>query len=276
MSRKVGRLSVRLLGRFKAQRDGVLLDAEVWGRRKTQTLLKLLLTRRDQVFTTDQILDALYPDRDPQKAAGNLRTRISELRRALEPELQKGSDSQYVLHVSPGHYCFSESAPCQIDTELFEEHLEAARKLTEQERWAEALGRYEAGIALYRGDLLADDRYAEWALAPRERFSRLFGDALEGASVCHARLGCYERAIAMTRRLIEREPARECAYRRLMRYELYRGKMQRALQAYESCVKALRKHLDMAPSSETQELRDRILEGNIPRRSVRCFTTRSR
>ncbi len=256
-------LCIRLLGRFKIWHDGALIDSKAWGRRKTQTLLKLLLTRRGEILTTDQILDALYPNCDPRRAAGNLRTRISQLRRALEPDLTKGADSRYVLHVSPGHYCFSGSAPCEIDTELFEKYFEAAQELVEQARWAEALNRYEKAIELYRGDFLAEERYAEWTLAPREHFCRLFLDTLESCAECHARLDHYERAITRTRWLIEREPARERAYRRLMRYELYGGDAQRALQAYESCLKALRKHLDMAPSAATQQLRDRIQEGKI-------------
>ncbi len=261
MDRKGGRLSIRLLGRFEARRDGVLLDAKGWGRRKTQTMLKLLLTRRGQVFTTDQILDALYPDRDPKKVAGNLRTRISQLRRVLEPDLKRGADSRYVLHVSPGSYCFSESAPCWLDTEAFERHVEAAQRLAEQKRWAQAVTRYRSAIELYRGDFLAEDRYEEWTLAPRERFRQLLLDALEGCAECHAHLGQYTEAIQMTRRLLEREPAQESAYRRLMLYYAYKGNPQKALQAYEACARALRGRLAMRPSEETQALRDRIQRG---------------
>ena len=261
MNQQMGSLSVRLLGRFEARRDGVLLDAKVWGRRKTQTLLKLLLIRRGRVFTTDQILDILYPHRDPKKAAGNLRTRISQLRRVLEPDLKRGADSKYVLHVSPGSYCFSESAPCWLDTEVFEWHVETAQGLVEQKHWAQAVTRYRSAIELYHGDFLAEDRYEEWTLVPRERFRQLLLDAFEGCAECHARLGQYTEAIQMTRHLLEREPAWESAYRRLMIYYSYKGNPQKALQAYEACARALRECLAMRPSEETQALRDRIQRG---------------
>jgi len=256
-------LSIRLFGRFEVEREGIPIEPKAWGRRKTQTLLKFLLLRRGRVVSTDQILDALYPQNDPQKAAGNLRTRISQLRRALEPALRRGAESQYVLHVSPGHYCFSEDASCRTDTELFERDLEEARELSRQRRWGDALRRYEEALSLYRGDLLEEDRYEEWTLAPRERYRRLFHEALEDCADLYARLRRFAPAIAAIRRVLEDDPCCESAYRRLMLYESSRGDTRKALEAYEKCASELRAHFGCEPSPETQALRNRIRKGRV-------------
>jgi len=261
MASEAGGLSIKLFDRFEVKWNGSPISPQSWGRRKTQTLLKFLLLQRGRVVTTDQILDALYPSCDPQKAAGNLRTRISELRRVLEPTLKRGADSQYVLRLSPGNYRFSEIAPCQIDIELFEDHIKAAQQDMEQEHWSEALKHYQRALELYRGDLLAEDRYEEWTLVPRQHFRRLFLNALTDCAECHARLGQYANAIERLHHLIEQEPAYEGAYKQLMLYEYYKGDQQKALQAYDLCVAALREHLNQEPSPETRALRDRIQRG---------------
>ncbi len=241
------------------------LETRAWGRRKTCTLLKFLLAHRGDVLAVDQILDALYPHADPQRAAGNLRTRISELRRGLESHLKCGADSQYVLRVAPGCYLFSKDAPCRVDIELFEGHLRAARKLVHQQQWPEALEHFEEAVALYGGDFLAEDRYEEWTLAFREHYRQLFHEALEGCSDLYARSRRYAEAVATLQRVLEDDPCRESAYQRLMLYENDRGDTQKALQAYERCVKELRAQIDREPSPETRSLAERIRKGLVER-----------
>ena len=72
---------------------------KTWPQRKTKGLLKLLLSQRGQIFTQDQLIDALFPDLEPHKAAKTLYNRISELRRVLEPEIGRAScrERVYVL-----------------------------------------------------------------------------------------------------------------------------------------------------------------------------------
>ena len=237
------------------------MGSRAWGRRKTCTLLKFLLAHRGDVLAVDQILDALYPHADPQRAAGNLRTRISELRRVLESHLKRGADSQYVLRVGPGSYLFSKEAPCRVDTEIFEGHLRAARRLVYQRQWPAALEHFEEAVALYGGDFLAEDRYEEWTLAPREHYRRLFHEALEGCSDLYARSRRYAEAIAAIHRVLEDDPCCESAYRRLMLYESCQGDTQKALEAYERCKAELRRRLSREPSPETRTLAERIRQG---------------
>ena len=183
------RLRIRLLGRFEVWRNDTLIHSKEWGRRKTQSLLKLFLTQRGHSFTTDQLLYALYPKGDPEKAAANLRTRISQLRRVLEPDLKRGTDSRYILNVSQGNYLFSDCIPCVVDIDQFEDHLASAKKLEEAERLREALQHYQQAIDLYRGDFLAEDLYEEWTQTQRERYRDLYVKALEGLAQWWARLG---------------------------------------------------------------------------------------
>ena len=64
-------LEIRLFGRFEVLRRGRPVPPSSWGRRKTQTLLKVLLTRPGAVFTQDQLIEALYGGETPQAKADN-------------------------------------------------------------------------------------------------------------------------------------------------------------------------------------------------------------
>ena len=259
-------LKVRLFGRFEVWLDKKLIPPEAWPQRKTQTLLKVLLTERGRVFTQDQLIEYLFPELDPQMALKSLYGRISELRHILEPGLKRGRDSRYILSVSGGGYCFSKEAPCWLDTEEFQKHCEVAQELADTHRWSQALAHYRQGIDLHRGPYLAEDLYEEWSLAPREHWREIHLRALAQLAECQARLGQYSQAIYTCHRIIELEPYRESAYRAKMLYHYYAGEQLEAQQTYQACVTALKDELEVEPSHETQELYELILQGRVPPR----------
>jgi DNA-binding SARP family transcriptional activator len=154
------RLKIKLFDHLEVWRDGTLIPPQAW-RRKTQTLLKVLLSQPGHAFTGDQLIEALFPELDPEKAHRNLRARISELRHILEPDLKKGASSQFILRVGTGSYCFSDKAPYWVDTEEFQKELEAMQALEKAGRWLEAMDSYQKAINLYRGEYLSEDLYAE-------------------------------------------------------------------------------------------------------------------
>lgn len=257
-------LKVKLFGRFEVWRADLLIPSEAWPQRKTETLFKVLLTERGRVFTQDQLIEALFPELDVQKATQNLYKRISELRHILEPKLKKGTDSQYVLRAGVGGYCFSETAPCWLDTEEFRKHYQVGRELAKTDRWSQALEHYQQVTELYRGDFLAEDLYEEWSLAPRERWREHYLQALSQLIECFARLEQYQEAIESCQRLIALEPCRESAYRAKMLYHYYAGEEPKALQTYEDCIKAIKEELGVDPAQETRALRDLIQQGQVP------------
>ena len=54
-------LEISLFGEFRVLRGEELIRSEEWNRRKTRSLLKLLLVRPGHAFARDEILEALWP-----------------------------------------------------------------------------------------------------------------------------------------------------------------------------------------------------------------------
>ena len=87
------------------------------------------------------------------------------------------------------------------------------RRLAAGERET-ALHRLEPATNLYRGDFLADEPYAEWALAERDRFQELAGRALRALIELRLAVDDLEGAARHARRLADTEPYDNDAQRR--------------------------------------------------------------
>lgn len=253
-----GALEIRMFGPFEVLRGDRPIERSAWGRRKTQDLLKFLLAHRGQGFTQDQLIEVLYPEPSaPGSLTRNLLGRVSELRRALEPELKRGTASTYILRVGPGRYAFNTEAPCTIDVVLFEEHVANGKAHQQDEEWASALAHYDSAVALYRGDFLLEDLYAEWAQPLRDKYQEALVTVLLDAGRCAFRLQQYADTLDYSERALQIDAYREDAYRHQMLAAYRLGQRQKALQAYDACVSAL-KELGLAPSDELRRLRRRV------------------
>jgi len=252
-------LRVRLLGRFEVETGGEPIPSERWPRQKTKDLLKLLLTEPGAAFTVDQIIEALFPDADPERATRNVQARISELRRVLEPGLTKGSNSRYIRHVGEG-YMLTLSPSVWIDTTAFAERLEGARTLADAGDWIPAIEAFENAIALCRGDFLAEDRYEDWASARREQLREQLVRSLTRLATCYAELGRMRQAISCCQRALDDEPHQETVAAQLMAYYVETGERGRALGVYEAISEHLQDSLGVEPSSDLVRLRESIVK----------------
>jgi len=253
---KIPRLEIKLLGRFEVLRDGEPIPEEAWGRRKTKTLLKILLTDPRRPFTQDQLIEALFEGENPQRTVRNLYSRVSELRHALDPGLHRGTDSTFIRRSGQG-YLFA-PVGVEIDTLTFLEELRQAEIRADGGDVPGAVESLEAAVALYRGEFLPEDRYEAWAEDVRSRLRSQCLDALVRLADYHATLGRLRRAVSCCRQVLQHEPYRESVVRQLMGYQIAAGQRAQALATYDEGVRALREHLDVEPAAETRALYERI------------------
>ena len=235
------------------ERDGQLLPPETWKNSKTQALLKILAGERGRVFSTDELIEYLWAELDLRSAASNLRNRVAELRRILEPPLERGEQSRYIL-TRRGGYALSAESDCWIDAEEFSQLEERGRRAHREGNFDEALLCFERALDLYRGEYLAEDRYEEWALHARERYRERFVEVLSLLADCLARRGQYRSALSYLERALAESPLHEALYRQMMVYAFCAGERARALEAYERCRAVLERELGERPSSQTEEL----------------------
>lgn len=256
-------LKISLFGEFEVRRGEDLIERREWGRQKARSLLKLLLTRHGHAFSREEIMEALWPGVPAESSERSLRVTISLLRRALEPELERGSDSRYVLSKRPG-YLFDRGSGCDVDVWQFEEHQKRAETAWKAGKLDEAIGECRAALDLTRGEFLAEDPYEDWAMEARQEWRENQLSVFSLLAECLARKGRYTEAIEACEDALALEKYSEELHRRLMLYRYCSGEQGLALSAYRKYARALEEQLNAVPSPELTRLKEQIETRHVP------------
>ena len=234
-------LAIKLLGRFSVAVDGVAIVGDAWRSRRGADLVKLLALAPSHRMHRAQVMEALWPESEPEASGTNLRKALHFARLAIGDE-RAIENERGVLVLRP-------DVRVQTDVERFA--VAAHQGLDGRD---EAVCR--AAAELYRGDLLPDDLYESWSVEPRTGLRRLYLDVL--------------RAGALWDRLAEEDPTDEQATRALMRSNLEAGERREAIRRFERLREALRDHLGVGPDPATVALYEEVLalEGAEPASEV--------
>ena len=120
----------------------------------------ILLSARGAPVSNERLLEWLWPETPAEIAASNLRSTISSLRRLLDGSAARAS-GRYIQTRSGG-YAWNLQSGAWIDSEEFLD-LTSERSIN-----AQTIAQYEQALSLYRGEYLAEEPDARWALELRQ------------------------------------------------------------------------------------------------------------
>jgi DNA-binding SARP family transcriptional activator len=224
---------------------------------KQRLLLAVLLLQRGAVVSTDRLIDALWGERPPERAAKALQMHVLELRRVLEPGRSRGGAGR-LLQTRPAGYALA-LEPGQLDLERFERAVGEAAEAAAEGRVADAAGGLRAALALWRGPPLADLAGEEALQSEIGRLEELRLAALEDRIDADLALGRHAALIGELERLIAEHPLRERLRAQAM-LALYRaGRQAEALELYRDTRRILVDELGIEPGRELRELERRVL-----------------
>jgi DNA-binding SARP family transcriptional activator len=240
-------LDVRLFGRFEVAIDD--RPVTMWDSPRGLALFKYLLTHRDHPCTRDVLMEVFWPDASPDQARNRFHVALSALRRSLRAV----TDVPVVLFRG-GAYEINPDLRLQIDADDFERLVEKADLAQRGGEIRKAVSYYEAAVALYRGDLLAESPYEDWALLARETLRVTYLDVLDRLAALHLDMRSLGPCVAVGQLILQQDPCREDAHRLLMRCYARQGRIHEALRQFELCCRALATSLGSDPSPATVEL----------------------
>jgi DNA-binding SARP family transcriptional activator len=244
-------VSVHLLGPMS-----VLIDdapVEEWSSARTRSLFGYLLTHRQPWPAREVLMEVFWPESSPKASRNSLNVAIHGLRCVLK----RAKDVPVIVY-SDGTYRLHPDVRLWLDIEEFDKLVERGRLHEDVGETDQATAAYEFATGLYRGEFLADDPYEDWAALIRERLRLAYLDTLGRLSNLHFNAGRYASSGHLCRRIIEEDPCREDAYRRLMRCYSRQGQPHLALIQYRACVGALRSELSVEPDLATVNLHNQI------------------
>ncbi len=245
-------LYIQTLGPFTVRRSGRLIERSAWGRAKALHLLQFLVCRRGHFVHREQIMEALWSDTPPSTAATGLRVALSVLRKVLSPLpgtdealefIQRDGDSLR-LDMSVGVY---------VDADEFMRRVSLARELMDESQ-EQAIELYESALAMYRGDFLEEQPYAEWAMKEREQLTAVYLAAAEQLTRLLLKQGEYERGMRWANTILAKDPLWEEGYVLLMQCHWKQGNRALAVRVYDRCRRRLYEGLGIEPSPRTTAL----------------------
>ena len=245
-------MRVWLLGGFRVAIGDEPIDKDVWRLRKAAALVKLLALAPGHRLHREQIMDILWPDSGRRAASNNLRKNLHAARRTLD-----SATSFLYLATEDESLALYPSGDIWVDAGAYEEAAKGARRAREPLA-------YEAALDLYRGELLPEDRYEEWAEGPRARLRGIHLSLLSELASLYEEQAEPGRAEAALGKLLVEEPTNEGANASLMRIYALSGRRGEALSQYGRLEETLLRRLAMEPSASVRSLREEISSGRFP------------
>ena len=246
-----------ILGALAVWRDGE--PVEVGGPR-VRMLLALLLLDAGRTVSSARLIDELWADSPPDGAANALQSLVSRLRAAVQP---------VAVEVAPGGYRLAVE-PDAVDAQRFERLAAEGRRALAAGDPHRAADRLREGLALWRGEPLADIATGAFAQAAVARLGRLRVAASEDRIEAELATGRATELLAELEALVAAHPLDE-RLRGLLMQSLYAaGRQADALALFAETRRLLADELGVDPSPQLDRLhtamlrRDASLSGAAP------------
>ena len=216
------RIAIKTLGGFAVFVDAEPVSATAWQSRKARDLLKVLVTRRGQPVPRDVVAETLWPDADdPARLRSRLSVVLTTVRNVLgSPDAIVADKDSIALSLDA----------VDVDVERFLAAL--------------ASGDLEGAEALYTGEFLPEDVFADWSVAMREEV-RL---AYVGAARALARDARGDRVLTLAAKILEQDAYDDEAHRILVASLHTSGRHGDARRAHELFAKRMDELGLVAPS----------------------------
>jgi DNA-binding SARP family transcriptional activator len=237
MHRLAPRVYVEDLGRVSLRiGETLLIGTEI--RRKVLSLLCFLLTRPQLTATREQVLEALWPEMDPEGAANSLNQSAYFLRRIFEPGCDDDSSAGYLR---------SRSDLIWLDNELVGSRSNDCLDLLSRIRRGPSPELIVELANSYTGRFAVDFLYDDWASSYRDTLHAGFLDRIERAIITDTNIGAFDRALTVAQLALQADPEAEQIELCLLRLYRRSGANAAAAEQYSHYAGLMRDQLGIEP-----------------------------
>ncbi|MEV4628152.1 BTAD domain-containing putative transcriptional regulator [Micromonospora sp. NPDC049523] len=223
---------------------------------RQRTVLARLLIARGRVVPVDRLAGDLWEE-PTSGAVAAIRTFVSDLRRALEPDRPPRQPARLLVTAPPGYAL--RAAPDAVDAWRFESRVAESAPLLAAGRAGAALAGLDDALGLWRGPAYAEYAGQSWARAEVDRLDEVRMLAVERRAEALLALGRAAEAAVDLRAAAESAPLREDTWQ-LLATALYRaGRQGEALAALHRARQTLAAQLGVDPGPRLRQLQADIL-----------------
>jgi DNA-binding SARP family transcriptional activator len=251
-------ISINLFGQVAFDDGARVLGPRDFGGVKPKQLFELLLCGQSRPVSKDRLADGLWGERLPRNVEATLETYVSVLRRSL------GDRGRELVVTEPRAYRLRLDL-VELDIAEFDALLD--RAVTASTVTARACLE-EALTLAARGELLADEPYADWVAPLRHHYNGKVLSTLIAAAESALSLADPDAALSHADAALARDRFHEPAHRARILALYTLGRQHDALDAYVACRRLLDDELGLEPMPETRALQKAILAQTDPARLI--------
>jgi DNA-binding SARP family transcriptional activator len=238
-------LRIHALGRFEVLRDGAPLAFRGKAQKKPLELLKALVALGGEGIETGRLAAILWPDASGDAAKVSFDSTLYRLRKLI--------DQDAALALAEGKLSL-DRRQCYVDVWAFDRVAREA----DAAGGAEAVAVARRLLDAYPGHFLAADEDQPWLMGMRDRLRSKFVRAVVALGRALEAEARWADAAAVYARALELDNLAEDLYRSLMVCHRELGRPSEALQTYRRCRELLSVVLGLAPSPETEAVRESL------------------
>jgi len=236
-------------------REGSGEDWSGFSAPKLRALLAALLLSPGQAVSTDGLVDELWGDNPPAKAASQVAVYVHRLRAAIGDP-----DGRLLITRAPGYRLLLGSG--DLDAARFAGFVTEGREALAAGEPDRAAALLAEALGLYRGKPLADVPPSELVTAETERLEESRVEAVGLRSEAEIECGRADGVVAGLRRLTADHPLREELWALLMRALYAVGRQAEALETYERARGVIADQLGVDPGPRLRQLHQEILDAD--------------
>jgi len=239
----------RLLGplEIRAGEDWRGIGAPKW-----RSVLAALLIHPGQIVSADTLINEVWGDAPPARAANLISIYVLRLRRLMDDE-----DSRLLITRAPGYQLVLTAS--DTDALVFEAMVRDGRRAFAAGDPAGAASQLTEALALWHGRPLADVPPTPLVEAEAERLNELHLGAIELRIMAELACGGHAQAVAEIRRLLADHPLREGLWLLLMQALDGAGRHAEALEVYGRARDAISEQLGVDPGAELRQFHAELL-----------------
>lgn len=158
---KKQKLSIQVLGNFNITLEGNPIKIK---RKSSLQLLQLFIVNRGKKLPKDFLLETIFPNATMESINNQFYVALSILRKALEPQLQSGRHSRFIIQ-SDNHYLFN-CDDLYLDANEFLKLINKDQKSPIDQR----VGNLLKAETLFRGNFLEEYPYESFLDKEREKY----------------------------------------------------------------------------------------------------------
>src|SRR6516165_5074338 len=239
----------RLLGPLEVR------AGEEWrgiGAPKWRSVLAALLIDAGQIVSADTLINEVWGDAPPARAANLISIYVLRLRR-----LMADPDGRVLVTRAPGYQLRVTAS--DTDALLFDAMVRDGRRAFAAGDVPGAAQRLTEALALWHGRPLADVPPTPRIEAEAERLTELRLGAVELRITAELACGGHDQAVAEIRRLLADHPLREGLWLLLMQSLDGAGRHAEALEVYGRAREAISEQLGVDPGAELRQFHAQLL-----------------